>query len=304
MTGFAIDIADNMAGGEQTTTVHSASSATVSQTITNVSKQHRTGYYNGRLTVRLDENLSPSGIPELTVRDRQDRITAKVKGAWNAADHTIMFSGTGFRGWETGWKASYSIDCTVKPDSGAKKFTNSFMLSGDLRSQDEETGVCIDDLHSGKSTAVPMYTLTVRMDGETMEKAETRQGADSADKILGTVDSRSAVVTDSAGKKWHTASYDVTYGHYISSTPSILTGCDFVKWVELMNSTGVTTDRKPSSKYVNDSTYAYERQMPASGMTISAVGKVCYYDTTRQGRERCGIGVRGRKICVWFGYQH
>lgn len=288
VTGFSIDIADSMAEGEQVTTVNSASSVTVSQTITNVSRQEQTGYYNGDLVVELDENLSPSGIPELIVHDKRNNLFSVINGFWNASDRTVTFSDSRLKSPESGWSISYSIDCTVQRNSGAKKFTNGFMLSGDLRSQGENTDVYIEDLFSGESDAVPMYTLTVRMDRDTMEKITSKQGKNRADKTLGTVGSQSAVVTDSAGKTWNTASYDVTWNHYISSAPSLLTGCDFVKWVELMGSTGVTTDRKVSSKYVNDSTLAYERQMPASDLTISAVGKLHFYDLTLT----AGYGVR------------
>ena len=271
VTGFAIDIADNVAEGRQITKVNNASSVTVSQTITNASQQKNTGYYNGKLVVMLDANLTPvSKNPELTIYNNKKTVT--MKGTWNAARHTVTFDSTNIQNITEGSYLSYSIDCTVQQNSGAKQFANGFVLSGDLRSQGENTDVCIDNIHSGISTAIPMYTLTVKMDKATLSKVEAKRGKSSASGKLGTINSQSAAVTDSDGKVWHTASYDITYDYYISAAPSFAVGYEFSKWTERTERTGETVDRKASSGYVNGTTCAYERQMPNSNLTLTITG--------------------------------
>ena len=60
VTGIAMDISDNFAEGAQVTTVKSPTTVTVSQKITNKTLQSKTGYYNGKLVVTLDEALTPT----------------------------------------------------------------------------------------------------------------------------------------------------------------------------------------------------------------------------------------------------
>ena len=222
----------------------------------------------------------------LTIFNDEGKKIDTIKGTWNASKHTVTFSSANLKNPVKNWYLSYSIDCTVQQNSGAKQFANGFVLSGDLRSQGENTDVCIDHIHSGISTAIPMYTLTVKMDKATLSKVEAKRGKSSASGKLGTINSQSAAVTDSDGKVWHTASYDVTYDYYISAAPSFAVGYEFSKWTERTERTGETVDRKASSGYVNGTTCAYERQMPNSNLTLTITGvgetyEVRYYKIGR-----------------------
>ena len=72
VTGIAMDISDNFAEGAQVTTVKSPTTVTVSQKITNKTLQSKTGYYNGKLVVTLDEALTPTNTkPKLTVYNKE-----------------------------------------------------------------------------------------------------------------------------------------------------------------------------------------------------------------------------------------
>lgn len=85
VTGIAVDISDNFAEGAQVTTVKSPTTATVSQKITNNTLQSKTGYYNGKLVVTLDEALTPTNTkPELTVYNKEADKTTTITGTWNA----------------------------------------------------------------------------------------------------------------------------------------------------------------------------------------------------------------------------
>ena len=85
VTGIAVDISDNFAEGAQVTTVKSPTTATVSQKITNKTLQSKTGYYNGKLVVTLDEALTPTNTkPKLTVYNKEADKTTTITGAWNA----------------------------------------------------------------------------------------------------------------------------------------------------------------------------------------------------------------------------
>lgn len=271
VTGFSIDIADSVVAGKQNITVHDASSLTVSQTIINTSKQNSTGYYNGTLQILLDDNMIPvSKSPKLMVYNSKIKKKTYITGSWNSGQRTFTFAG--IKNLQADDYISYSIDCTVSQNSGAEQFICNFDLFGDLRSQGENTDVRIDDIHSGRSVAAPMYILTVKMDKATLAKVEAKRGKNSASGKLGTINSQSTSVTDSAGNIWYTASYDVIYDYYISTVPVFASGYEFGKWTEIIERTGVTTDRKVSSKYVNSATYAYERQMPASNLTLTIAG--------------------------------
>ena len=88
VTGIAMDISDNFAEGEQITTVKSPTTATVSQKITNKTLQSKTGYYNGKLVVTLDEALTPTNTkPKLTVYNKEADKTTTITGVWNAKEH-------------------------------------------------------------------------------------------------------------------------------------------------------------------------------------------------------------------------
>ena len=93
VTGIAVDISDNFAEGNQVTTVKSPTTVNVSQKITNKTLQTKTGYYNGKLVVTLDEALTPTNTkPELTVYNKEADTKTTIKGTWNAKNHTVTFA--------------------------------------------------------------------------------------------------------------------------------------------------------------------------------------------------------------------
>ena len=186
VTGIAVDISDNFAEGAQVTTVKSPTTATVSQKITNNTLQSKTGYYNGKLVVTLDEALTPTNTkPELTVYNKEADKTTTITGTWNAKNHTVTFAvdtqgneGTfyeksKFKNPSRGSYISYSIDCTYEKNSGVEEFKNGSRLSGDLRSQNVATRTTIDNILSEESTGIPIYVLTVKIDKTATNKAVT-----------------------------------------------------------------------------------------------------------------------------------
>ncbi len=281
--GVSMEIADCDVTGDQTTTVSSSSSATVSQTLKVETDQENTGYYDGKLVVTLDEALTPNGTATFTVYDAYDKKTKKYTYSgentdaikWNSKNHTLTLTYyknkagdkvTVLDNLANGSYVSYSIPCKVKANSGEKVFTNSFELTGKLFSQDSKTGVSKEQA-DGESTAIPMYKLTVKMDKTTMSKIVSKNGKSSASGKLGTVNSSST-----ASGNYYTASYDVTYNYYISAAPTFKSGYEFSLWEELNEKDSTTKERKTSSGYVNNTTYAYERQMPAYNITLTITG--------------------------------
>ena len=282
VTGIAMDISDNFAEGEQITTVKSPTTATVSQKITNKTLQSKTGYYNGKLVVTLDEALTPTNTkPKLTVYNKEADKTTTITGVWNAKEHTVTFSvdtqgkrGTGYEDSKfvnpsKGSYISYSIDCTYEKNSGKEEFKNGSKLSGDLRSQNVATGTTIDDILSKESTGIPIYVLTVKIDKTTVNKAVTQvfNNGTAITGAGGTVNSSSTVSGD-----YYMTSYELPCNANIVSTPAFNTGCVFSMWTDLNEKTGVSTNCKVTSDYVNDKTYAYERSMPAYNMTLTLTG--------------------------------
>ena len=282
VTGIAVDISDNFAEGAQVTTVKSPTTVTVSQKITNKTLQSKTGYYNGKLVVTLDEALTPTNTkPKLTVYNKEDDETTTITGAWDAKKHTITFSvdnqgedGTKyekskFKNPSKGSYISYSIDCTYEKNSGKKEFKNGSKLSGDLRSQNVATRTTIDDILTKESVGVPIYVLTVKIDKTTVNKAVTQvfNNGTAITGAGGTVNSSSTVSGD-----YYVASYELPCNANIVSTPTFNTGCVFSMWTDLNEKTGVSTNCKVTSDYVNDKTYAYERSMPAYNMTLTLTG--------------------------------
>ena len=283
VTGIAVDISDNFAEGAQVTTVKSPTTATVSQKITNNTLQSKTGYYNGKLVVTLDEALTPTNTkPELTVYNKEADKTTTITGTWNAKNHTVTFAvdtqgneGTfyeksKFKNPSRGSYISYSIDCTYEKNSGVDEFKNGSKLSGDLRSQNVATKTTIDDILSEESTGIPIYVLTVKIDKTTVNKAVTQvfNNGTAITGAGGTVNSSSTV---SSGD-YYMASYELPCNANIVSTPTFNTGCVFSMWTDLNEKTGVSTNCKVTSDYVNDKTYAYERSMPAYNMTLTLTG--------------------------------
>ena len=282
VTGIAIDISDNFAEGAQVTTVKSPTTATVSQKITNNTLQSKTGYYNGKLVVTLDEALTPTNTkPELTVYNKEADKTTTITGTWNAKNHTVTFAvdtqgneGTfyeksKFKNPSRGSYISYSIDCTYEKNSGVEEFKNGSRLSGDLRSQNVATGTTIDDILTKESVGVPIYVLTVKIDKTTVNKAVTQvfNNGTAITGAGGTVNSSSTVSGD-----YYMTSYELPCNANIVSTPTFNTGCVFSMWTDLNEKTGVSTNCKVTSDYVNDKTYAYERSMPAYNMTLTLTG--------------------------------
>lgn len=282
VTGIAVDISDNFAEGNQVTTVKSPTTVNVSQKITNKTLQTKTGYYNGKLVVTLDEALTPTNTkPELTVYNKEADTKTTIKGTWNAKNHTVTFAvdtqgdkGTfyeksKFKNPSRGSYISYSIDCTYEKNSGVEEFKNGSKLSGDLRSQNVATGTTIDDILSEESTGIPIYVLTVKIDKTTVNKAVTQvfNNGTAITGAGGTVNSSSTVSGD-----YYMTSYELPCNANIVSTPTFNTGCVFSMWTDLNEKTGVSTNCKVTSDYVNDKTYAYERSMPAYNMTLTLTG--------------------------------
>ena len=282
VTGIAIDISDNFAEGAQVTTVKSPTTATVSQKITNKTLQSKTGYYNGKLVVTLDEALTPTNTkPKLTVYNKETDKKTTITGVWNAKNHTVTFAADTQGNYGTDYKESkfknpsrgsyisYSIDCTYEKNSGVEEFKNGSRLSGDLRSQNVATGTTIDDILTKESVGVPIYVLTVKIDKTTVNKAVTQvfNNGTAITGAGGTVNSSSTVSGD-----YYMASYELPCNANIVSTPTFNTGCVFSKWTDLNEKTNVSTDRKVTSDMVNDKTYAYERSMPAYNMTLTLTG--------------------------------
>ena len=283
VTGIAMDISDNFAEGAQVTTVKSPTTVTVSQKITNKTLQSKTGYYNGKLVVTLDEALTPTNTkPKLTVYNKEADKTTTITGTWNAKNHTVTFAADTQGNYGTDYKESkfknpsrgsyisYSIDCTYEKNSGKEEFKNGSKLSGDLRSQNVATGTTIDDILSEESTGIPIYVLTVKIDKTTVNKAVTQvfNNGTAITGAGGTVNSSSTV---SSGD-YYMASYELPCNANIVSTPTFNTGCVFSMWTDLNEKTGVSTNCKVTSDYVNDKTYAYERSMPAYNMTLTLTG--------------------------------
>ena len=282
VTGIAVDISDNFAEGAQVTTVKSPTTVTVSQKITNKTLQSKTGYYNGKLVVTLDEALTPTNTkPKLTVYNKEADKTTTITGVWNAKEHTVTFSVDKQGDWGTRYEKSkfknpsrgsyisYSIDCTYEKNSGVEEFKNGSRLSGDLRSQNVATGTTIDDILSEESTGIPIYVLTVKIDKTTVNKAVTQvfNNGTAITGAGGTVNSSSTVSGD-----YYMTSYELPCNANIVSTPTFNTGCVFSMWTDLNEKTGVSTNCKVTSDYVNDKTYAYERSMPAYNMTLTLTG--------------------------------
>lgn len=294
VTGIAVDISDNFAEGAQVTTVKSPTTATVSQKITNNTLQSKTGYYNGKLVVTLDEALTPTNTkPKLTVYNKEDDKTTAITGDWNAKEHTVTFSVDKQGGWGTRYEKSkfvnpskgsyisYSIDCTYEKNSGKEEFKNGSKLSGDLRSQNVATRTTIDNILSKESTGIPIYVLTVKIDKTTVNKAVTDVYIKASGKAAKAVENIKAAAPDAGGivnssstvsGDYYMASYEVSCGATIITTPTFNTGYQFSKWTDLNEKTNASKDRDVTSDLVNDKTYAYERSMPAYNMTLTLTG--------------------------------
>ncbi len=294
VTGIAVDISDNFAEGNQVTTVKSPTTVNVSQKITNKTLQTKTGYYNGKLVVTLDKALTPTNTkPELTVYNKEADKTTTITGTWNAKDHTVTFAvdtqgkqGTDYKNSKfinpsRGSYISYSIDCTYEKNSGKEEFKNGSKLSGDLRSQNVATRTTIDDILTKESTGIPIYVLTVKIDKTATNKAVTDVYIRASGKAAKAVENIKAAAPDAGGTvnssstvsgDYYMASYEVSCGATIITTPTFNTGYQFSKWTDLNEKTNASKDRDVTSDLVNDKTYAYERSMPACNLTLTLTG--------------------------------
>ena len=275
VVGLAVDVADYDLISNQDTTVTSAASATVTGGIQVKTDQSDTGYYDGKLVVTLDDALTPiKGETIFTVLDKGVTKPTKVKYIYgtdkelkyDAAKHTLTLSG--YDNKADGSYVDYTISCTVKENAGKKVFKNQYEVAGKLRSQKYSTGI-EKKTEPLSSQAVPMYRFTVKMD-KTAGKNIDIQKFNSSGRYT-------SLFTVSADQKllagdYYVGSVDIPYNGIISAVPTFNTGYVFSKWIDLNEKTNVSTDRKATSDMVNDTTYAYERSMPAYNMTLTLTG--------------------------------
>jgi len=275
VVGLAVDVADYDLISNQDTTVTSAVSATVTGGIQVKTDQSDTGYYDGKLVVTLDDALTPiKGETIFTVLDKGVTKPTKVKYIYgtdkelkyDAAKHTLTLSG--YDNKTDGSYVGYTISCSVKENSGKKVFKNQYEVVGKLRSQSFSTGI-EKKTEPLSSQAVPMYRFTVKMD-KTAGKNIDIQRFNSSGRYYTSL----TVLADQkllAGD-YYVGSVDIPYNGIISAVPTFNTGYVFSKWIDLNEKTNVSTDRKATSDMVNDTTYAYERSMPAYNMTLTLTG--------------------------------
>ena len=154
-------------------------------------------------------------------------------------------------------------------------------MSGDLRSQNVATRTTIDDILTKESTGIPIYVLTVKIDKTATNKAVTDVYIKASGKAAKAVENIKAAAPDAGGTvnssstvsgDYYIASYEVSCGATIITTPTFNTGYQFSKWTDLNEKTNESKDRKVTSDMVNDKTYAYERSMPAYNMTLTLTG--------------------------------
>ena len=275
VVGLAVDVADYDLISNQDTTVTSAVSATVTGGIQVKTDQPDTGYYDGKLVVTLDDALTPiKGETIFTVLDKGVKNPKEKKLVYgtakelkyDAAKHTLTLSG--YDNKADGSYVGYTISCSVKENSGKKVFKNQYEVVGKLRSQSFSTGI-EKKTEPLSSQAVPMYRFTVKMD-KTAGKNIDIQKFNSSGRYT-------SLFTVSADQKllagdYYVGSVDIPYNGIISAVPTFNTGYVFSKWIDLNEKTNVSTDRKATSDMVNDTTYAYERSMPAYNMTLTLTG--------------------------------
>ena len=275
VVGLAVDVADYDLISNQDTTVTSAVSATVTGGIQVKTDQPDTGYYDGKLVVTLDDALTPiKGETIFTVLDKGVKNPKEKKLVYgtakelkyDAAKHTLTLSG--YDNKADGSYVGYTISCSVKENSGKKVFKNQYEVTGKLRSQKTNTGI-EKKTEPLSSQAVPMYRFTVKMD-KTAGKNIDIQRFNSSGRYT-------SLFTVSADQKllsgdYYVGSVDIPYNGIISVVPTFNTGYVFSMWTDLNEKTGVSTNCKVTSDYVNDKTYAYERSMPAYNMTLTLTG--------------------------------
>ena len=153
LLGMAVDIAYPDFAGTQTTTVHSASSATVEGEFRNVAVTNDTGIYDGNMTVQLDSALTPTSA--IAVVNSSTQIQGTING------NTVTFSGSEVSSMMNGSTISYTVQCQAN-NGGKTVFENSAGFHGYLRSDGTNTGYWIERMWTAESKAVPKYTLVVQ----------------------------------------------------------------------------------------------------------------------------------------------
>lgn len=157
--GLVVDIAYPDFIGEQTTTVNSAESVTVTGSFTNTATILDTGIYGGNLTVLLDSGLQAVSA-SATVNG-----TMQIEGS--ISGQTVTFRGSEVASMMNGSSISYTIEC-ITANSGKTRFDNSAGFHGYLRSDSVNTGYWIDRMWTASSFGIPMYTMTLEK-GEGIE---------------------------------------------------------------------------------------------------------------------------------------
>ncbi len=153
LLGLVVDIAYPDFAGTQTTTVHSASSATVEGEFRNVAVTNDTGIYDGNMTVQLDSALTPTSATAVVNGSTQ------IQGTING--NTVTFSGSEVSSMMNGSTISYTVQCQAN-NGGKTVFENSAGFHGYLRSDGTNTGYWIERMWTAESKAVPKYTLVVQ----------------------------------------------------------------------------------------------------------------------------------------------
>ncbi len=153
LLGMAVDIAYPDFAGMQTTTVHSASSATVEGEFRNVAVTNDTGIYDGNMTVQIDSGLTPTSATAVVNGSTQ------IEGTING--NTVTFNGSAVASMMNGSTISYTVQCQAN-NAGKTVFENSAGFHGYLRSDGTNTGYWIERMWTAESKAVPQYTLDVQ----------------------------------------------------------------------------------------------------------------------------------------------
>ena len=258
LLGTAIDVefpyTENMK-----TTVNSAGSVTVSNTITNniSTSNGKTGIYDGKIVVELDDALTAKSA---SAKKADGSALASSNIKINNAEHTVTF--TGLDTLQKGKKVSYTITCTTdsaaNSKNGVKVFENTDSYSGMLydgtaqKASEKKTGLAIGEVIFGESSDVPMYTVTV-IPGEYIK-----------------------FVTAGGQTKESTLAVDYKIDGSVSVTAMPENGCEFTKWTRENEGTGSTGDKK-SNPYIFT--------MPSQNVTLTAEGKIIERTVTLRAGE-------------------
>ncbi len=258
LLGTAIDV-EFPYTQDMKTTVNSASSVTVSNTITNniSTSNGKTGIYDGEIVVELDDALTATAA-SATKADGTALVSSAIK--IDNASHTVTF--TGLDTLQKGKKVSYTIACTTdsvaNSKNGVKVFTNTDSYSGKLydgtaqKASERKTGLAIGEVIFGESSDVPMYTVTV-IPGEHIKSV-----------MAGGQTKESTLAVD----------YKIDGSVSVTATPE--NGCEFTKWTRKNEGTGSTGDKKSNP---------YTFTMPSQNVTLTAEGKIIERTVTLRAGE-------------------